>query len=140
MSETSMRKNLVKKLKPVDACSIESPSTGVGIPDINFKEGWMECKWLRYWPKSADTKPVTFPHPLSKAQQIWLWRRERCGGVALVVAQVSKSWFFWSGKHIRDNKLWGNMTRPQMIAEAELYFPNGLEVENLLNYLREKNL
>ena len=47
MSESSMRSNLVKKMKPLDPQSIESPSTGIGIPDINFIGGWFECKWLR---------------------------------------------------------------------------------------------
>ena len=130
-----MRSNLVKKLSSLDALAIESPGTGLGIPDVNFIGGWIECKWMRYWPKNADTVPVKFPHPLSKEQQIWLWRREYLGGVALVAAQVSRSWFFWSGQHIKENKLWGNMTRPQMIQEAELYFPNGLEKNELLNYL-----
>ncbi len=139
MSETSMRSNLVKRLSSLDAVPIESPSTGLGIPDINFAYGWIECKWMRYWPKSADVYPVKFPHPLSKEQQIWLWRREVHNGVALVAAQVSKSWFFWSGKRIKEKKLWGNMTRPQMIREAELYFPNGLVKEKLLTYLQQKS-
>lgn len=138
MSEASMRSNLVKKLSSLDAVAIESPGTGLGIPDVNFIGGWMECKWMRYWPKSADTRPVKFPHPLSKEQQVWLWRREHYGGTALVVAQVSRSWFFWSGKNIKENNLWDNMTRPQMIREAELYFRNGLEVVELLNYLQQK--
>ena len=137
MSEASSRSNLVKKLKPLDAVSIESPSTGLGIPDVFFIGGVIECKWMRYWPKNADTRPVKFDHPLSKEQQVWLYRRERRGGLALVCAQVSKSWFFWSGKRIKENNLWDNMTRPEMIAEAVLYFPNGLEVEKLLTYLRE---
>ena len=139
MSEASMRSNLVGKLTVLNAVAIESPGTGLGIPDINFIGGWMDCKWMRYWPKNADTRPVKFPHPLSKEQQVWLWRRERYGGTALVVAQVSRSWFFWSGRHIKENKLWGNMTRPQMIQEAELHFPNGLETNELLIYLSQKN-
>jgi len=137
MSEASSRSNLVKKLKPLDAVAIESPSTGLGIPDINFIGGWIECKWMKYWPKTADVKPVKFGHPLSQQQQVWLWRREHRGGLALVCAQVSKSWFFWSGKKIKEEKLWDNMTRPEMIKNAELYFPNGLETEKLLSYLRE---
>tara|TARA_R110000851_G_scaffold16046_3_gene52556 strand:+ start:5449 stop:5871 length:423 start_codon:yes stop_codon:yes gene_type:complete len=137
MSEASSRSNLVNKLKSLDAVSIESPSTGLGIPDVFFIGGVIECKWMRYWPKNADTRPVKFGHPLSKEQQVWLYRRERCGGLALVCAQVSKSWFFWSGKHIKENNLWDNMTRPQMIEEAVLHFPNGLEAEKLLSYLRE---
>jgi hypothetical protein len=136
MSEASSRSNLVKKLSPLDAVAIESPSTGIGIPDINYTGGWIECKWMKTWPKSRETRPVRFPHPLTKEQQIWLWRRERKGGTALVCAQVSREWFFWSGLKMKEENLWGNMTRPQMIDEAELYFPNGLNAEILIEYLR----
>lgn len=139
MSEATMRSNLVKKLKPLDAVAIESPSTGLGIPDVNYIGGWIECKWMRAWPKEADTNPVRFPHPLSKEQQVWLWRREIRGGTALVAAQVQKSWFFWSGARIKENNLWNNMTRPDMIEQAELYFPNGLEVERLLSFLTARS-
>ncbi len=135
MSEATMRSNLVKTLKPLDALAIESPSTGLGIPDVNFIGGWIECKWLRTWPKGCDTRPVRFGHPLTKEQQVWLWRRETRGGLALVAAQVSRSWFFWSGKHIKENKLWDNMTRPQMIKEAVFYSPNGLEKQRLRDFL-----
>lgn len=139
MSEASMRKNLVKKLSVLDAVSIESPTTGLGIPDVNFIGGWFECKWLRAWPKGCDSNPVKFGHELTKEQQIWLWRRERQGGLAMVVAQVQQSWFFWSGRKIKEEKLWDRMTRPEMIANAELYFPKGLELEALLSYLRERS-
>jgi hypothetical protein len=137
MSEATSRSNLVKRLKTLDAVSIESPSTGLGIPDVFFIGGVIECKWLRYWPKTADTKPVKFGHPLSKEQQVWLWRREHRGGLALVCAQVQKSWFFWSGKQIKEEKLWDNMTRPEMISKALLYYPNGLQTESLLNFLKQ---
>jgi hypothetical protein len=134
-----MRSNLTKKLRALDPQPIESRMTGIGIPDLNFIGGWMECKWLRYWPKTCDTKPVKFEHPLTKEQQIWLWRRELAGGLALVGAQVSKSYFFWSGRHIKENNLWDRMTRPQMIAEAELYFPNGFDAQAFIHYVRQKN-
>ena len=139
MSESSMRKNLIKKMSVLDPVAIESPSTGIGIPDMNFIGGWFECKWLRSWPKGADTRPVKFQHPLTKEQQVWLWRRETRGGLAMVVAQVSRSYFFWHGKHIKENNLWANMTRPQMIEEAVIYMPNGLEIQKLLIYLESYN-
>jgi hypothetical protein len=132
-----MRSNLVKKLQSLDALAIESPSTGLGIPDVNFIGGWFECKWMRAWPKGADKNPVRFPHPLSKEQKVWLWRRQTRGGLAMVVAQVSRSWFFFDGIRIKDK--WEKMTRPEMIQEAELYMPNGLEVQKLLNYLKQRS-
>lgn len=127
-----MRSNLVKRLVSLDAIAIESPSTGIGISDVNLIGGWMECKWLRRWPRGADKNPVRFPHPLSKEQGIFLWRHCKKGGVAMCVVQVSREWFFFDGLRIRE--LWGNMTRPQMIEEAALYFPNGLQTALLLEF------
>lgn len=135
MSEQGMRKSFVKKLSVLDAVSIESPITGLGIPDVNCIGGWFECKWLRRWPKNADTKPVQFDHPLTKEQGIWLYRRSLRGGLAMCVCQVGGlEWFFFSGYTIRDR--FGEMTRPQMIEEAVLYMPKGLEVERLVDYIR----
>lgn len=136
MSEASMRSNLVKKLRPLDAVAIESPTTGIGISDVNYTGGWIECKWLRSWPVRCDTQPVRFKHPLTKEQHIWTWRRERAGGTALICAQVSKSWFFWSGFKMKEEGWWDNMTRPQMIQNAELYFPNGLQADALIEFLK----
>lgn len=106
---------------------------GKGIPDVNHIYGWIECKWLRDWPKTADTHPVIFNHPLTVEQGIWLWKRRCAGGQALVAAQVSHSWFFFDGMDIRHH--FNKMTRPQMIERAELYFPKGLEVERLIKWL-----
>ena len=128
-----MRKNLVKRLKRVDAVAIESPLTGIGIPDVSYIGGWLECKWLRAWPKRAMTHPVKFGHPLSKAQKVWLARHCRRGGVAMCVIQVGREWFFYDGIKIGD--LWGNMTKPQMIEESLLHFPNGLQTGDLLEFL-----
>lgn len=135
MSEQSMRSNFVKKLSPLDAVAIESPMTGLGIPDVNCIGAWFECKWLRAWPKGCETNPVKFGHPLTKEQGIWLYRRSRAGGLAMVVAQVQREWFFWSGMTIRNR--FDQMTRPEMIKEAVLYMPNGLEAERLIEYVRQ---
>lgn len=118
------------------AQSIESPSTGIGIPDVNFVGGWIECKMMSEWPKRADTHPVKFQHPLSLEQGIWLWKRSKAGGLALCCCQVARSWFFFDGLTIKDR--WDQMTRPEMIAEAVFYSPNGLEKERLVEWLRSR--
>lgn len=137
MSENSAKSTLIKAIRPLDPCAIESPMTGLGIPDVNHRYGWIEMKAMKLWPKSCDTRPVKFEHPLSKEQQVWLYRRERAGGAALVCAKVSRSWFFWSGKHIKENNLWDNMTRPQMIQEAVAYYPNNLDKAHLIDFLKK---
>lgn len=127
-----MRRRLVKALASLDAVPIEN-CVGSGTPDINFIGGWIECKWLKSWPKRAETNPVRFPHPLTKSQGFWLARRWNRGGVTLVCAQVRREWFFFSGATAKD--LFGNMKRPEMISEALLYFPNGLDKDRLVSWL-----
>lgn len=126
MSESSMKSVLTKCLTSLnmDPVCIESPVTGLGIPDVNFKFGWFECKNLDAWPKGADENPVQFKHPLSKEQGVWLYRRAKIGGLAMVCAKVSTTWFFFDGLWIKDR--WGKMTRQDMFLEADLYCEKGL--------------
>lgn len=133
MSESGMRQNLVKALRPLDAMPIEN-KLRAGTPDVNFIGGWIECKWMKFWPKSADTNPVRFAHPLTKEQGIWLARRWARGGTTLVCAQVAREWFFFSGETAKDT--FGKMTRPEMREEALLHLPNGLQAERLIQWLR----
>lgn len=134
MSEQGMRSGFVKKLSALDAQAIESPMTGLGIPDVNCVGAWFECKWLRKWPRNCDTSPVKFDHPLLKEQGVWLYRRSRAGGLAMVAAQVQREWFFFSGFTAKDK--FGSMTRLEMREDAVLWMPKGLEVEKLIDYIR----
>jgi hypothetical protein len=135
MSERSMKGTLVKCLSPLDAVAIESPMTGLGIPDINYIGGWIECKALKAWPKGADKNPVKFPHAWTKEQQVWGYRRERAGGVSLVCVKVSSSWFFYSATTLKVNNLWDNMTRPQMYQWALKVFEVSLPQRELCEFL-----
>lgn len=137
MSEGSMKSTLVKALAPLDAVCIESPMTGLGIPDVNFIGGWFECKAMAKWPAGADKNPVRFGHPLTKEQGVWLYRRSKAGGLAMVAAKVSTSWFFFDGSWIKNE--WHKMTRPQMIEKADLYFANNLNRDRLLQYIAERS-
>ena len=136
MSEASAKATLIKRLAPLDGVSIESPITGLGIPDVNFIYGWIEVKAMKIWPKKAETEFVRFPHTLSKEQQIWLYRRERAGGLAMICAKVSTTWFFFSGRKIKEGNLWNNMTRPQMYETAEIVFHKSLPGRELCNFLK----
>ncbi len=108
--------------------------TAPGIPDVNYAEGWIEAKWMKTWPKKAETEPVRFGHPLTLEQGIWLWQRRLAGGSAFCCCQVERSWFFFDGMTIR--KRFDLMTRPEMIAEAVFYMPKGMEAERLITWLR----
>lgn len=132
-----MSATLMRALRPLDPQRIESRATGIGIPDINFIGGWIESKNLDSWPKDADTKVVKFQHPLTTEQGIWLYRRSRAGGLAMVCAKVSNSWFFYDG--LKAKNIWHKMTRPQMIEQADLYFKNGLRSEELIRYILKRS-
>lgn len=132
MSESGMRQNLVKVLSSLDAVPIENKMRA-GTPDVNFIGGWIECKWLKFWPVGADKNPVRFPHPLTIEQGLWLARRWMRGGTTLVCAQVSREWFFFSGQTAKDR--FGHMNRLEMREEALLHFPSGLQKESLLTWI-----
>lgn len=103
---------------------------------MNYTEGWIECKSLKAWPKNADTNPVKFPHPWTKEQQVWAYRREKKGGIVLVCVKVSTTWFFFSGKYLKVNKLWDNMTRPEMYQHALKVFEKSLPEKELCEFLK----
>jgi len=126
-------------LAPLDAVSIESPMTGLGIPDVNYRDGWIECKAMSRWPKRCDINGVQFPHPWTKEQQVWGYRREKRGGISLVCAKVSNTWFFFTSTHLKVNDLWGNMTRPQMYDNAIQVFEKSLPSKDVCDFLTSKS-
>lgn len=135
MSESGARSNLIKAMKCFDAVAVESPMTGIGIPDINFTKGWIEVKWMRAWPRGADINPVKLDHTLSQEQKIWMNRRWRNGGLVLVAVQISRSWLFYNGGQILTSNWWDNMSRPEMFRMAEWNCSNGLDKEGLKKWI-----
>lgn len=133
MSEGDSRQSIVKALKPLDAISIEVKGRA-GVQDINYVGGWIECKWLRRWPKGCEDNPVRFPHEFMTSQKLRARKRVAAGGTSLLSAQVGREWFFFDGAGA-GQKL-GQMTRPEMIENALLYFPGGLKDKELLKWIR----
>lgn len=88
-----MRQKVVRALKPLDAISVENPAYP-GTPDVNYKEGWIELKWLRYWP---DAEVVRIDH-FTPQQRVWLTRRWVKGGAAFLLLQVKMDWLLFDGK------------------------------------------
>lgn len=132
MSEAAMRSNLVKALKSLDAIAVEVPMRA-GFPDINFIGGWIECKYMKVWPRNCEKHPVRFSHPLKKEQALWARRRESRGGTSLICAQVAREWFFFDSLTAKES--FGKMTRSEMINNSAFYMPKGLEKERLLEWL-----
>lgn len=105
MSDGDLRKIFQKFIPQFHWQSVETWSTGQGVPDCNFcgfgKEGWIEFK-----------KTETHRVDISPEQVAWIERRIRCGGRCFVGIRrrhsggpvkgipVDELWLF-SGKAIR---------------------------------------
>ena len=129
MSESSMRRNVVKALRPLDGCAVETKLED-GIPDVNYVGGWIECKCLKAWPVRPAT-PVRLDHPLMPHQAAWLCRRWRRGGKAWVLLQVGREWLLFDPPTAKE-KL-GTATREELRLIAARYWPNGLNAQELID-------
>ncbi len=130
MSESSMRQRLVAALKPLDAVPIEN-SLRAGTPDVNYIGGWMELKWLRSWPVRGGI--ISLPH-YTNGQRLWLRRRGKRGGVALLVLQVGKQWLFFDWEYAW--YIGRTETRIDLYENAVKHFPYGLKNKELVAWLR----
>lgn len=119
---------MVQALKSLDAFAVENP-VGPGTPDINFIGGWIECKWLRAWPKRVET-PVTLDHPVTPSQKVWLKRRIRRGGKAWVMLQCGREWLLFRGDVAAD--FLGISTRDELYKRAYRVWKTGLNVDDLI--------
>lgn len=68
----------------LDPVRLETKST-LGIPDVNYRDGWMELKQIPAWPRTRGA-PVRIK--LSPGQKAWIRRRVRAGGEVVVSLMV----------------------------------------------------
>lgn len=73
---------------------IESHYTDQGIPDVNYRDGWVELKHVDDWP--ARGGPLKIKH-FTKEQRSWLRQREACGGFAFLLLRVGQEWLLFRG-------------------------------------------
>jgi Holliday junction resolvase len=80
MSDANLRQIFRKHLPDFDFQSVETWSTGRGVPDINFChrgiEGWIECKQTSGW-------RIT----IAPEQVAWIERRLRSAGRAFIAVR-----------------------------------------------------
>lgn len=131
MSEQTMRGRVVEALRPLDAVSIEN-GVGVGTPDVNYAEGWIELKWVRSWPKRPDT-PVVLEH-FTREQRRWIDRRSRAGGKVFVLLKVGRDWFLFRGMDAA--RQLGELPRAGLEALALRRWSGGLNDAELIEVLR----
>jgi hypothetical protein len=132
MSESGMRQTLIQVLRVLDAIAVENP-VYPGTPDINYIDGWIECKWTRHWPAKPNT-PVRLDHELLPQQRVWLKRRRNRGGRAWVMLQHRQEWLLFDGAVAADHL--GMSTRHKLIQLAVMYWPDGLNETELIKVLR----
>jgi hypothetical protein len=131
-----MRPRVIHALRRLDAIAVENPACP-GTQDVNFAEGWVELKWLREWPKRADTI-VEIDH-FTPQQRIRQMRRSRAKGNTWLLLQVRQEWLLFDGEVARLHV--GKATRAQLIELAHRYWPAGLdddELEQTVKHLRTR--
>lgn len=87
----------------------------------------MECKWLRSWPKNAETI-VAIPH-FTLGQRRWLRDRYNAGGAAWLILQVQQEWMIFSGRDAHDYV--GKVTRNGLYRCARMRWTRGLKGQEL---------
>lgn len=118
---------MVRALRPLHAVAVENPACP-GTPDINYVDGWIECKWMRQWP-SRDDQPVRVPH-FTPQQRLWLRERRRAGGRAWLLLQCGRTWVLLQGE--RAATLLGEATAGELRAAASAIWDNGLDEVSLI--------
>ena len=68
----------------LDPVRIETKGA-LGVPDVNYRDGWLELKQIPHWPRQEST-PVRAG--LSPAQCAWIQRRVGAGGEVAVSLMI----------------------------------------------------
>lgn len=135
MSESSsVRSPLVRKLRSLDAQPIESPMKS-GVPDINYRSGWIECKYKPSWPSRIGADHIIkWPHALGKSQIVWIKRRVNRGGRVILCGKIASDWFFWDCATFNID-LFNNQTRAEIFGSADLHFNRVIKDRELIQWL-----
>jgi len=132
MSEAGQRSRVIKALKSLDAFRADPPGVPAGTPDVNYIEGWIELKWLRFWP-ARETTVVRIEH-FTDQQRRWLKRRWELGGNAWLLLQIGREWLLFHGLDAHDYV--GNLTRNGLYRCARMRWTKGLQNEELVACLK----
>ena len=134
MSEAGQRARIILALKPLNAIPVENP-VRPGTPDVNYVEGWIELKWLRRWPKQADTV-VRLEH-FTLRQRRWLRDRCKAAGQAWLMLQCGQEWLLFTGQVAHDHV--GLVTRKELYNLAQIRWKRGLKDKELVSWLEMAN-
>ena len=103
MAESSDYKTLKKNLlQRGDRLDRVENVVGVGMPDINFCSGGVEC-WIEMKspkePKRDSTPLFGSNHKYTQDQKNWMLRQVRAGGFGYILIATDKRWMLVQGKH-----------------------------------------
>lgn len=131
MSELgSQRPKVLKVLKPLHAIPVEN-SAKPGTPDVNYREGWIELKWLRQWPVRDDTV-VKIEHYTLIQRRFGRDRWAR-GGHSWLLLQVRRDWLLFTGPVAHDCV--GLLNKRDLCEQAHRHWTAGLPREELIECL-----
>ena len=132
MSESGQRQRVIRALKPLHAIPVENPMRP-GTPDVNYADGWIELKWLRRWPKRAETE-VKIPH-FTPWQRRWLEKRHAISksGACWLILQVGREWMLFTGRDAAEYV--GHLSRKGLYKVARARWPSGLKDKELIECL-----
>lgn len=132
MAEKDMRAFVISKLKTIDARAVEN-KCGIGTPDVNYADGWIELKWMKRWPKIRDSEPVLFPH-FTAQQRLWARRRSERNGRVFLLAKIGQDWLLFTGAWAAEH--FGKVGRDRLIADAIGHWHPHLDHKELIKCLR----
>lgn len=130
-NERMMRKQVVEALRSLDAISIEN-GVGLGTPDVNYADGWLELKDVDAWPAHPET-PLALPH-FTPQQRVWHLKRARAGGESYVLLKVGEDWALLDGRWAA--QYLGKSTKEVIMTHAVRWWPFQLDGEGLCACLR----
>jgi hypothetical protein len=135
VSEKILSRNVVGQLKRngLDPQRIED-AIRCGVPDVNYRDGWIELKVSPGWPKRPGTR-LALDH-FTPAQRVWLSRRCRHGGRAFVLLRVgAREYMLFRGDVAA--KYLGYTPREFLVQRALGHWPDGLIEEEFIRCLTE---
>ena len=124
MSEKTLWRTVggILKRNRLDPRRIED-AVSVGVPDVNYRDGWIELKVVPSWPKRPGT-PLRVDH-FTPAQRVWLQRRCRCAGRAYLMLRVGASEYLLFRGDVAAKCL-GYLPRERLVEKALVHWPDGL--------------
>lgn len=116
-------------MKGLDPVRIEN-KLELGVPDVNYVEGWIELKWVRRPPIRGGV--LTLDH-FTPHQQTWLTRRTHSKGRAFLLLKVSNEWLLFTGLSAAENL--GKLTIEELRKVALKTWPKKLDDSELRELL-----